>query len=113
MKTDTIESITEEPGRRAVHDSLFLPAAARQVFQAIHVGATLRVAVDIPPQPRSPKLLALDVADRQHRRKTWKQNRDRHALPDGARISIDVAAGPELRSLLGGRPPKADVGGAS
>lgn len=111
-KTDTIESITDTPGRRAVHGSLFLPATARQLFQAIHLGATLRVAVDIPPQPRGPKLLAFDVADRQRRRKTWQQNVDRHALPDDARVSIDISASPQLRAFLGQVRPKASVGGS-
>lgn len=108
--TKTIEPIRGLPGPRAVHDSLFLPAAARQVFEAVHVGATLRVAVDIPPTPRGPMLLAFDVADRQRRRKTWQQNVDRHALPDDARVSMEISARPELRALLGKPRTKAGVG---
>jgi hypothetical protein len=110
-KTRVIEPIHDTPGPRAVHDSLFLPAMARQTFQAIHVGATLRVTVDVPPQQHGPKLLAFNVADRQRRRKTWQQNIDRHALPDDARISIDLATGPALRSFLGQDATKTVVGG--
>ena len=40
------------------------------------------------PSPTSP-LLALTAAARQHRRKTWKQQHDWNALPEGTPVSID------------------------
>lgn len=103
------------PGRHAVHDTLFLPARARQTFAATFRGATLHVDVDLPPRARRPNLLAADVSDRQHRRKTWGQNVARHALPEDARMQLQVAAGPALRHLLGdvATRPHIGVGGTS
>lgn len=109
-----IAPVPGAPGPRAVHDALFLPARARQAFRSTFRTATLHVEVQLPPPRRGPHLVALDVGDRQRRRRTWEQNLARHALPDDARVRIDVAAGPELRHMLGdlGRP-HAGVGGAS
>lgn len=97
-----LSPITAEPGPYAVADALFLPAAARQVFAACFIGATLHVEVEMPePEARQPLLLARDTADRQRRRKTWAQNVDRYALPAGARVSVEVAGSDTLRRLLG------------
>lgn len=106
---------SSEPGSRAVHDALFLPARARQAFRATLAAATLHVEVHLPAPKRRPHFVALDVGDRQHRRKTWEQNLARHALPEDARIQIDVAAGPALRQMLGdpNRRPHAGVGALS
>lgn len=96
-----VEPTAGTPGPRAVQDALFLPARARQLFLSTFEGATLHVDVELPPIKRHPHLVALDVAHRQRRRKTWEQNLARHALPDGARVRVDVAARPELRRMLG------------
>ena len=94
------------PGPCAVADALFLPAAARQLFGAAFSGATLRIEVELPPPPApKPRLVAVDVADRQRRRKTWAQNVDRYALPDGTQVRIEVAASDALRRMLGEREP--------
>lgn len=110
---DRFEDVQRSAGPQAVHDSLFLPARARQAFIATFRAATLHVEVQLPPEQRGPRLLALDIGDRQRRRKTWEQNLARHALPAGARVSIDVAGGPALRRMLGepGRR-EAAVGGS-
>lgn len=100
--------ITTAPGPYAVAEALFLPATARQAFAACFSGATLRVEVELP-EPTAPRsrLLAADVADRQHRRKTWTENLDRYALPSEARVHVEVQGSALLRTLLG-EPP---VGG--
>ncbi|MBU0610114.1 MAG: hypothetical protein KKI08_19670 [Armatimonadetes bacterium] len=102
----TIIPVAEAPGPRAVHDSLFLPARARQAFSARFSGASMRIEVELPPpEPLRPMLLADDVADKQRRRKTWEQNVARYALPEGTRISVEVEGSPELRQMLGEHDP--------
>jgi hypothetical protein len=98
------EPIDGQAGTHAVMDSLFLPARARQAFRASFDGATLRIEVELPPPaPPQPHLVAVDVADRQRRRRTWAQNVDRYALPDGARVRVNVAGSDKLRAMLGDR----------
>lgn len=58
-----------------------------------------------------PKLVAVDVADRQRRRKTWEQNADRHALPEDTLVEVDVGGAPALRTMLGERPRPMAVAG--
>ena len=102
----TIEPIRDDPGPSAVLDTLFLPAAARHVFEEVFHRATLRVHVDVPPQNRQrPRLVALDVADRQRRRKTWAQNVQRNELPRDARVKVEVAGSRSLRTMLGETAP--------
>lgn len=99
-----IEPIDTRPGPHSVADALFLPARARQTFAAVFRGATLHIEVTLPEREHTqPKLVAVDAADRQRRRKTWEQNVDRHALPDETVIRMDVAGEPALRALLGER----------
>ena len=83
-------------------DALFMPARARNIIRTCFLGATLRIEVEIPPPERPrPRLVAEDVGDRQRRRKTWKQNVDRYALPEGAKVRVEVAGSAQLRALLG------------
>ena len=101
-----IEPIRDKPGPCAVLDTLFLPAEARHAFEQIFLGATLRVHVDIPPQHRRrPRLLAIDVADRQRRRKTWAQNLERNELPHDASVQVEVAGSTPIRTMLGESDP--------
>ncbi len=101
-----IAPITTDPGPRAVVDSLFLPAVARQTFQACFLQASIRIKVKLPsPEPPRPRLIAADIADRQRRRKTWEQNLARYALPDGARVRMAVEGTVALRAMLGERVP--------
>ncbi len=100
---EPIEPIDSQPGPYAVADSLFLPARARQAFCAAFLGATLRIEVELPEPVAKPRLVAVDVADRQCRRKTWAQNVDRYALPDGARVRVEVAGSATLRTMMGER----------
>jgi len=61
------------------------------------------VSVDLelpPPEPPRPRLLARDVADRQRRRETWTQKRQRYALPAGANVRLTVEGGHRLTQLL-------------
>ena len=97
-----IEPVDRQPGPHAVAHSLFLPARARQAFLATFARATLRIEVDLPEsdKPR-PRLVALDTADQQRRRKTWAQNVDRYALPPGSNVRVAVSGSPALRRLLG------------
>ncbi len=100
----TIEPIRGRPGRSAVTDALFLPATARHIlFDAFHV-ATLRVHVRMPPpDEQRPRVVAIDVADRPRRRKTWDQNVDRYKAPAGTEVRVEVAGRLTLRQMLGER----------
>lgn len=105
--------ITTAPGPLDVTPSMFLPARARETFDAIFARATLHAHVVLPP-PATPRLtlVAAGVADRQRRRHTWEQNVARYALPDGARVELMVEGATEFRQLLGEtRCPKSQVGG--
>jgi hypothetical protein len=106
--------IEASPGPYAVQHALFLPAEARHAFRELFIGATLRVLVQCPPPPPRLRLVADDDADRQRRRKTWAQNVARHALPDGARVRLDIEGGRGLRRLLQDRSdPQDKVNAAS
>jgi len=99
---ELVTPVTDAPGPRAVHDSLFLPAEARHAYQARFLGGSVRIEVELPPpDPPRPRLLADDVADRQRRRKTWTQNLERYALPEKARVFVTVEGSPALRQMFG------------
>jgi len=104
-----IGEVDAVPGPRALRDSLFLPARARQLHRDLFVGATLRVEVEVRIDRPALALVAEDTADRQRRRKTWAQNVARHALPETAQVTAQVACRDELRAWLRGPPPR-DVG---
>ena len=100
--TDNIKPIAVEKGPLAVHTALFLPGAARRVAVAILDDATFRIKVELPPpRPARPRLVAVDEADRQRRRKTWTDNVERYALPEGAHVSVEIAAPAKLQAFLG------------
>jgi hypothetical protein len=93
------------PGSHAIVDPLLLPAAARRVFYRATRHIDIHVTVDLPEAPLPhPTLLARSKADRQHRRCTWDQHRDRYALPDGARVSIRLDGGSALARIIGDPP---------
>jgi hypothetical protein len=85
-----------------VATSLFLPAAARQLWrkEATRLIASVTIVEPAPPQPTS-ELIAASVAERQHRRKTWKQNLERHALSPDTRVLLDLTCSDILRNLFG------------
>ena len=92
--------------------SLFLPAAARNAFDDLVHDLATTVTVELPEDPIPfPTLLARSAADRQHRRLTWTQHRERYALPDGAEVDITFAGGGRLVALLrgAGRRARASV----
>jgi len=91
------------PGPQVVADSLFLPARARQAYDACFIRASMRVHVELPGELPALELLADDVADRQRRRKTWTQKAAHNALPDDAKVRIRLEAGDALRAMLGCR----------
>lgn len=97
----TIERLRAAPGPLEVVGSLFLPAQARRAFREIFEGATLRATVSLPPPRELPRLVASDAAERQRRRKSWQQNLDRYALPDGAQVDLVVAGSSAIRAMLG------------
>ena len=107
-----IKPIDTDPGLAEIADSLFLPATARHSYRAVFRGATLKIEVERPlPEPPWPRLVAVDVADRQHRRLTWAQNVDRYALPAGTKVRVEVAGSSTLRRMLGERRrPRAAAG---
>ena len=108
-----IEPIDIQPGLLAVADSLFLPARARQAFSASFLCATLRIEVELPHAGKQPHLVAVDVADRQRRRKTWEQNVERYALPADAIVRMDVAGSDTFRRMLGERQPRENTDGGT
>lgn len=103
MKTrpPMIAPIAVSPGPVVPTEALFLPARARAAFTAVFLGATLHIHVDMPRPTKPPPLLAVDVADRQRRRKTWAQNVERYSAPPGTVVRVEVAGQPRLRAMLG------------
>jgi hypothetical protein len=108
-----IRPILETPGPLAVYDALFLAAEARHTFTEIFRAATLRIEVKLAPPPPRLRLVAADVAERQRRRKTWRQNLERNAAPAGSTVHVEVAGHSALRRMLGERaPPESAAQGA-
>ena len=96
-----LRPIDVDAGLHAVITPRFLPAAARHHFEAIFLGATLRVEVDLPPpEPPRPRLVAADEAERQQRRLTWSDRTARNALPDDATVNLDVSGHRDLKLLF-------------
>lgn len=96
------------PPRYAVHTSLFLPALARRRWREEASRLTIRVVLTASAQVQpQPILMAVDEADRQHRRKTWKQHTDYYALEEGVHIAMDMAGSSYIRSLLQPFPQQA------
>jgi len=86
--------------------SLFLPAAARHLFDTQIRDLTTYIRLTLPPAPiPHPALLARSEADRQHRRLTWTQHRHRYILPDGADVDITFAGARQLVRLLRNEGP--------
>ena len=87
----------------AVLPSLFLAAAARALFRTAAYGLNVEVPFfPAPPRQPRPTLLAASVADKQHRRKTWRQLFEHYALDPDAQVSVRISAGDSLRRLLDG-----------
>jgi len=98
----TIEPIPHDPGPFMAMEALFLPAMARQVFTAAFLEASLHVHVELPgPEPERPRLVAIDVAARQRRRKTWADNLARYEALAGTAVRVELAGRPALRQMLG------------
>jgi hypothetical protein len=86
----------------AVASSLFLPARARQLFRYEASSLSVTVFVKEPERkPPKPELLAESVADRQHRRKTWRENYARNAIDPETEVLIEVSGGARLRGMFG------------
>ncbi len=95
------------PRRHAVGLRRTAASAAGSVRSRRRLGDGLR-----PDPPPWPRLVAHDKADRQRRRKTWKQNVDRYALPAGSKVLVQVAGSTPLRTMLGeSETPRAAVAG--
>jgi len=105
--TLAVQKLDTEPvsGPYAVVDPLLLPAAARRLFYRATRNIDVTVTIDLPEaQLPHPKLLARSKADRQHRRCTWDEHRDRYALPAEARVSIRLDGGGALAKIVGETP---------
>jgi hypothetical protein len=90
----------------------FLPAEARHVFREVFLGATLHVALSVPPpEPPGPRLVAPDAARRQRRRQSWAQRVARYALPAASQVQLHVAGSDALRTMLGESGEIVAVGG--
>ena len=85
----------------AVLPALFLPAVARQLLRSAAAGLSIAVKTLAPPaHPPWPILMAPSIAHKQHRRKTWQQNLERHALDPRTTVSVELAGSELLRHLL-------------
>ena len=97
----SIVPINDAAGPQLVHHSLFLPAEARRALRECFDGLSVSVDLELPPpEPPRPRLLARDVADRQRRRETWTQKRQRYALPEAANVRLTIEGGCRLKQLL-------------
>jgi hypothetical protein len=98
-----VAPVAGECGPYAVRTSLFLPARARQLWREAARELTVRVTLWEPaPRQPHPLLLALNEADRQHRRKTWRDNVERYALAPEAVVKVVFAGGRALLPHLQG-----------
>jgi len=70
--------------------STLLPAAARKAFGALFQVQELRVEVRLPERKRAHPMLAAGAPEVQRRRKRWKDNVARYALPAGASVDVTV-----------------------
>jgi hypothetical protein len=85
-----------------VLSALFLPAAARHLLRAAAASLSVSVSV-VEPDPKPRLVLVADsVADRQHRRKTWRENFDRNAIDPDAVVRVEITGDGRLRDVLGG-----------
>jgi hypothetical protein len=84
----------------AVLTPLFLPATARRLWRTETSSLTVAVVVVIPPPLAKPILIAASVAERQHRRKTWRENFERHALGTNAVVEIALNCSEVLRQFF-------------
>lgn len=97
-----------ESGPRAVHIPLFLPARARHLWREAALELTIRVTVtEVPLRSSWPLLLAKNVADRQHRRKTWTENVQRYAIDPEVEVGITFAGRSTLATYLQSTPQRA------
>ena len=97
-----ISPVAVAPGPQLLHHPLFLPAEARRVLRECFDGAALRIELELPPPvPPRPRHIAVDEADRQHRRRTWAQKLERYALPAGTHVDLAFIGGHRLHGLFG------------
>jgi hypothetical protein len=91
-----------EAGLREVITPLFLPAAARRRYDEIFAEASVRITLSLPrAAPPRPRLVAADEAERQERREVWFTRNGWNALPEGAKVWLEVTGGADLRSVVG------------
>jgi hypothetical protein len=96
-----------------VPDSLAGPrrAAADVGTLTVHAGQQTRRPDGERYEPVTLRVVAVDVADRQRRRKTWDQNVERNAAPPGTVVRVEVAGRTSLRTMLGERARSSAAGG--
>ncbi|MBM4346300.1 MAG: hypothetical protein FJ100_23235 [Deltaproteobacteria bacterium] len=83
------EPTTPPPG--ALRLPQLIPVVLIRLWLDIVRGVELRVTVDVPPPPpKQPAYIASTPAQRQRRRHTWAQRRQRFALDPRARVSLDL-----------------------
>ena len=73
---------------RPAQQALFLPAAARQAFAALFDIDRLTITVTMPLVEAPHPMLAAGAAEVQRRRKRWRDEIARYALPDGAQVRV-------------------------
>ncbi len=109
-----LSEVNGSSGSVEVLPSRFLPREARRLSAERCSSGSLRLRVeDAPPRPPRPRLLAVDVADRQRRRKTWSDNVARYALPPGTRLHVEVSGPTTFTSIfVGDGQRKISLGGS-
>ena len=99
-----------EPGPAHVTLPRFLPAAARRVHRERFRHATIHVDLTEAKRHGHLRLVADSDADRQHRRKTWRQRVDDYAADPATRIDVRVLGDDALAAFI---DPAARPGGAA
>ncbi len=92
---------TAVAGIHDVQSPLFLPREARVRCEEGFDHARLQISLTLPPPaaPR-PRLVAADVATRQHRRQTWAQRNLYNKLPEDAVVGLTADGRPDLSVFL-------------
>lgn len=96
------EPDTSEFGSAHVALPRFLPAEARAVHRRRFLHATIHIELTQANRRGHLRLVADSDADRQSRRKTWKQRVDDYAVDPATRLDVTVLGSHDLRAFIEG-----------
>jgi hypothetical protein len=97
-------AVVEPADLGPVHVTLprFLPAEARRLHRERFRHATIHIELTEAKRHGHLRLVADSDADRQHRRKTWKQRVEDYAIDPATRIDVRVLGSDALRAFIDG-----------